>query len=493
MPITFAKGGSHFDVTPLENLFIENYMAEASGDFVKAYIYGLKFCYRQDDQPQEYADAARDLRMSVETVRAAFAYWEEKQLLRVLCHSPLGLEYVNLKQRFTDGATAQEREEDKAFEELVGLINAVFEDRRVITPAEFEMAFGWYETLHFELHAIPLLINYCVAEKGDKLPFKYIDSVAQDWAQKGITSADEVEQQLKATEARKSGAAKVLARWSLRRAPTVDEMQLYRKWTEEWGMDDAAIMAAISENTATANPNFKYFDGILLSLWEAGAVTAQMVRDELEKRRNLKGICTDIARALGLRASASNSAELMNLYTHFSSIGFSDSSIMLAARMLCLENRSTLADLAARLNDWYEDGTVSDDVLRVNRERNSEIDRAVKGWLDSWGQSRSPTPGERAAFVRFTDEWNLPEDMVALAAELSSLGDHPLAMMGRLLASWKEKGIRDRSAALRDWENRKGGEAPREDFADRGFENQHAYTPEQFDGMKTGMFDLKDL
>jgi hypothetical protein len=495
MPISFAAGGSHFDVTPLENLFIENYMAEATGDFVKAYIYGLKFCYRQEDQPQEIEDVARDLRMSEEAVRAAFAYWEEKGLLRVVSQHPLGLEYVNLKQMFIDGSKAQEPPQDKSFEELVGLINAIFQDRRVVTPAEFDMAYGWYEALRFELHAIPLLINYCVEEKGDKLPFKYVDSVAQDWAGKGITSVDEVEQQLKMLEARKSGAAKVLSRWSLRRAPTVDEMLLYRKWTEEWGFDDAAIMAAISENTATGNPNFKYFDGILSSLYESGAVTAQMVRDELEKRRNLKGVSTDIARALGLRMSASNSAELMNLYAHFSSLGFSDSSMLLAARMLCLENRSTLADLAARLSSWYEDGTVSDEVLKVNREKSAEIDRTVQSWLEKWGQSRAPTPGERAACVRFTQEWGFPGETVAYAAELAAFADHPLAMTGRLLATWKEKGIRDREAAKRDWQNRRGGEASaaREDFAERNFTNQHTYTPEQFDSMKTGIFDLKDL
>jgi hypothetical protein len=389
MPISFAPGGALYDVTPLENFFIEHYMAEATGDFVKVYIYGLMFCYRQEEQPREYADIARDLRMSVEAVRAAFAFWEEKKLLRVVSQNPLGIEFRNLKQMFIDGAKAQTPAADSSFEELVELVNAIFRDRRVVMPAEFDMAYGWDEALHFELHAIPLLISHCVAEKGDKLPFKYIDAVAQDWAGKGITSVDEVEQQLKMTEARKSGAAKVLARWSLRRAPTVDEMLMYRKWTEEWGYDDAAIMAAISENTATGNPNFKYFDGILSSLYESGAVTARMVRDELEKRRSLKGVCTDIARALGLRMSASNSAELLNLYAHFSEIGFSDSSMLLAARMLCLESRSTLLDLAARLGDWYKDGTVSDEVLKINRERGAQIDRAVAQWLEKWGQSRA--------------------------------------------------------------------------------------------------------
>ncbi len=34
-----------FDVTPLENQFILEYMPDAKGDYVKVYLYGLMQCY----------------------------------------------------------------------------------------------------------------------------------------------------------------------------------------------------------------------------------------------------------------------------------------------------------------------------------------------------------------------------------------------------------------------------------------------------------------
>ena len=42
---SFADRFSMFDVTPVENLFIEEYMLRAPGDYVKVYIYGLRLCY----------------------------------------------------------------------------------------------------------------------------------------------------------------------------------------------------------------------------------------------------------------------------------------------------------------------------------------------------------------------------------------------------------------------------------------------------------------
>lgn len=34
-----------FDVTPVENQFILEYMLSAQGDYVKVYLYGLMHCY----------------------------------------------------------------------------------------------------------------------------------------------------------------------------------------------------------------------------------------------------------------------------------------------------------------------------------------------------------------------------------------------------------------------------------------------------------------
>lgn len=492
MPISFASGGSHYDVTPLENLFIENYMAEATGEFVKVYIYGLMFCYRPEEQPQEYSDIARDLHMNEETVRAAFAYWEKLQLLTVLSHKPLSLEYVNLKHKFISGTKAQDLKDDRAFRELSEQVQAIFTGERVVSTAEYKRVFEWYETLRFEQAAIAPLIEYCIARKGRKVSFNYIDTVMMDLAQKGVTTAEDVEKWILTQEAVNSGAARVLSRWSLRRAPTVDEMMLYRKWTEDWGFTEDAVIAACKEMTATDKPNFKYLDAVLESLHAEGFTSAREIEAGLEKRRKTKEVCADITKALGMRASVSNATQLIEIYDRFISLGFTDSAIQMAARMLCLEGRHTLADLQALLNKWYEEGTVSDSKLEYTKEKQGEIDREVKNWLDLWGQRRAPTPGERAAYVRFIDEWGMPADLVLFAAERAALADKPLSLMGKLLISWREKGIRDRRLAGEEQEKNAAGRG-REDFSDRGFANQHTYTQEQFEGMKTQVFDLKDL
>jgi DNA replication protein DnaD len=493
MPISFAPGGAHYDVTPLENLFIENYMAEAQGEFVKVYIYGLMFCYRADEQPQDYADIARDLHLNEDSVRAAIAYWEKLQLVNVVSARPLVLEYVNLKQKFSCSTKSQELKSDTIFQELSKQVQSLFANERVISTAEYKRVFDWYEVYHFEQAAIAPLIAYCLSKKGMKVSFNYIDTVLMDLAQKEITSAEEVERWIMGQEAMNSGAARVLARWSLRRAPTVDEMLLYRKWTDEWGFTEDAVMAACREITATDKPNFKYLDAIMESFHEDGYLSAKDIISGIEDRKRRKEICSDITKSLGMRASVSNSTELMRLYEHFSNLGFTDTAMLMAARMLALEGRHTLADLAARLNKWHEDGTVSDESLVSRKEKAGEATQIVQYWLEIWGQSRAPSPGELAAYTRFTEEWGFSDDIANYAAERSAFADRPLAMMGKLLSDWREKSISDRRGAAEEMERAKPTGSSREDFSDRSFQNQNTYTKEQFDNMKTGIFDLKDL
>jgi hypothetical protein len=60
-----------FDITPLENQFILEYLPAARGDYVKVYLYGLMRCYH----PEEDMNVDRmghELNMTEEDVAAAF-------------------------------------------------------------------------------------------------------------------------------------------------------------------------------------------------------------------------------------------------------------------------------------------------------------------------------------------------------------------------------------------------------------------------------------
>jgi hypothetical protein len=60
-----------FDATPVENLFVQEYLPAAKGDYVKVYLYGLMHTYHPT-AGMNLAVMARDLGLSEEDVLSAY-------------------------------------------------------------------------------------------------------------------------------------------------------------------------------------------------------------------------------------------------------------------------------------------------------------------------------------------------------------------------------------------------------------------------------------
>ena len=94
---TFDDGAALFDSTPVENMFITEYMLRAPGDFVKVYLYGLMLCYHHAER-MSLSSMARDLDLQEEDVERAMRYWERDGLVRRTGDNPVRYTYYYLKQ-----------------------------------------------------------------------------------------------------------------------------------------------------------------------------------------------------------------------------------------------------------------------------------------------------------------------------------------------------------------------------------------------------------
>ena len=73
---SFDSSAALFDATPVENMFISEYMLRAPGEFVKVYLYGLMLCYHRSER-MSLASMAKDLDATLEEIERAFRYWED--------------------------------------------------------------------------------------------------------------------------------------------------------------------------------------------------------------------------------------------------------------------------------------------------------------------------------------------------------------------------------------------------------------------------------
>lgn len=287
MVCRFEQGSLRFELTPVDNRFITDYLPKAQGLYVQVYLYGLMQCYHASMRDVTIAEA---LGVSEEAVVAAFTYWQGEGLVRIVSDEPLTVEYASLS------ATDARVTGTAKYGTLVQSIN------RLTAPRQFGMrelkhVYDWVELYNLSEGAVLTLVSYCL-EKKKNCPVGYMTSVAEAWSLANVRTQEEAMAYVADSDVRAHGANAILKSWHLRRPPTEDEMARYNRWTKDWGFSAETIEKVLPRMSQTAAPSFEKLDGMLRELYEAGKQTsADVARDDAET-----GAKEDFAKAIFRRA-----------------------------------------------------------------------------------------------------------------------------------------------------------------------------------------------
>ena len=437
---SFADPFSMFDVTPVENLFIEEYMLRAPGDYVKVYIYGLRLCYH----PVEGATVttiASALGLEEKTVLDAFAYWERQHVLRRTADHPPAYSYNNLKALMISG---QQREDD--IPEMDRSFNTALQElfgTRLLQSQDYARVYSWMEDMGFKPEVVLMLVRHCIASsgKGTAVTFAAMEKEAMRWAKKGATTLNAAEEYLRTLSANYEGAQKVVRQFGLRRAPTVDEERMYAKWSGEWGFSLDAIMYACRETTKISNPNFNYLDKVLENRYKK-QISTSMDMEKADKRRSeALAPVREVLEALGLKGIAPTE-DLAATYAAWTDFGFDHKTILKAAKLATSKGDNTFDAVSGILRELVKKGQLSAEAL----DRRQETERQVRTIFAAAGIKRGVAAGD----LKLMEQWKSMEmsmDLLLAAAEASKNADDPMRYMDRILQTWQERGIRTAEAA----------------------------------------------
>ena len=84
--------------------------------------------------------------------------------------------------------------------------------------------------------------------------FTQLDKLAQQWSERGVRTAEDVERAMSADEGVRRAASAVAKQLGLRRAATPEELKLVEKWLGEWAFTQEEILAACAETTKSRTP-----------------------------------------------------------------------------------------------------------------------------------------------------------------------------------------------------------------------------------------------
>ncbi len=293
----FSNEAAMYDVTPLENIFISEYLPRAEGEYVKAYIYGLMLC-RNPQIPA--SDIGTALDMTEKELLEAFTYWQKKELVFIASEDPLEIRYLSPRQSINKNYDRRMG----THTELIRHIQGIF-GTRALSMHEMRHIFDWVDVFGISEEAVIVLIEYAVNKKGVRVSMNYMESIAKNWADNGIITASQATAHIADMGINSSAASRIAKRWRLSRRVTEDEERMYEKWTRGWGFTEESIDAICAAEVVKAtNPSFAYLDRILDAYRHKGNISPEEVDNEQRRQTLLYELAREVFSRAGIKRSA---------------------------------------------------------------------------------------------------------------------------------------------------------------------------------------------
>lgn len=281
--------------TPIENIFINDYMPAADGTYVKVYLMGYKFAKDQNNFNNE--TIAKNLKLPLTDVLNAWNYWEGEGI--IIKHETDDeynyiVEFVNMKQYYVDNVYKHIRNvNDKSkyvdneqlisnarnpeiktmmeeIEDMLGRPLKINEKQKIIT---------WLNKYNMDPFIMSQAFSYCVNNKKVKR-FSYIESVVSSWYDEGVKDLDTMVDYLEKRNDRFSTYSRISKALGFNRTLTEAEMRTIDKWIDQWNFSMEMILRCLDNSTKINNPNLNYFDKILGEWFKKGFKTIEDLKND---------------------------------------------------------------------------------------------------------------------------------------------------------------------------------------------------------------------
>lgn len=294
--------------TPIENIFITDYMPLADGTYVKVYLLGYKYANDKEDSSSFNNETiAKNLKIPLSDVLNAWTFWETQGIVKKHKSDDeynYSVEFMNLKQLYVDkiykhlSASSSSSlstlvKEDKNYVNNKELVELNKDEEFAQMHKEIERIFGKFVSIadkrkinqwtkQYELSPEMMIqaFSYCINNKK-KRSMSYIEKTVAAWNRAGVTDLDTLSEFLETKEERYSIYSRISQSLGfMNRALTEGEMTTIDKWFDDYGFSKEMVLKALENSTKISSPNISYFDAILEKWHEKGFKTVDDIVDD---------------------------------------------------------------------------------------------------------------------------------------------------------------------------------------------------------------------
>lgn len=452
--MAFCKFSSEYiakSYTMIDNVFFARYLPSTPPKLTAIYLYGLYLCALEGDTTQNSTVErfAQSLGYDVEDIVDAYNYWEEQGLVRVVSTDPLQVQYQPVR-----GASSVNRRysKDKYLNFNLEIQKIISE--RQITPNEFEEYYALLEG--FSLpdgrkmtpEALLLIVRFCTNIKGPSINYRYIITVAQNWAKEGFVTAEQVEQKLNDYNTQNKDMVQILKALGSSKKPNVEDYDFLLKWTTQMGFTlDVICFVAKSVKKSAGVSGFEKLDKKLQRYYEARIFSEEEITSFEKNKDAIFSLARDINRTLGLfYDDVTNQVE--TYISPWLALGFEPKTLLAIAQNCYLKSKRTLSALNSEINELYEQGIVSQNAYNGYLNNLDNVRKNLTQILKKLHIERNVTSLDMEFWNRWVTTWGFGTEVIDIAVDFASKKGSNLSYVNTMLADWHNQNIHSPAEAI---------------------------------------------
>lgn len=276
---TYRLKSSMQSYTMLSNIFVDNFMEKARGEFIKVYILGLRFMSSGELGVSSEIIASK-LNLLETDVLNAWSYWAEEGIIKFKKLDNLGnydVEFLDFVEEVESKSKVNIVEElsDNKVKDLLKSIEKLL--GRILSPKEVSLYLSFMKDFNFSPEVIVLLVDYCISKgKNDS---RYIEKIGMNWNDNNIKSLEDAQTFIKFHEDKWINIRKVLKYLGIQSGEVMKpQEEMIEKWLLTYNFPLDVIFKSCDICFQRINKaEFKYIDSILKNWYEAGIKSTEDV------------------------------------------------------------------------------------------------------------------------------------------------------------------------------------------------------------------------
>lgn len=262
------------DDTPIPNIFIKEYLADAPGDHVRVYLYA--YMYAGLGHLLTNDDIASDLGLNIEDVLAAWTWFADRQIIRRVYPNTgdaaiFDVEFVDLKgsvfgrdsERAVNSGNRPtvllgEKETQEMFRGIEAIIGST------MSATDIHKIGALIKGYSVPPEVILFAYRYC-RERKLSTGASYVSEIVKDWIQRGIFTEEAARGFIGETDVRHSQYRSIMKALGLPYGNITDEeKKVFDLWLDDYGLTLDRILG-IAKKSAGKRDKFSYVRKIIES------------------------------------------------------------------------------------------------------------------------------------------------------------------------------------------------------------------------------------